>query len=81
MVTIGITMKLKGKINEKREEKESVDEILSRLIENCNDIEPYVENPRTNIRISEETLSKLNELKGSPKESYGSVILRLINSQ
>ena len=81
MVTISISMELKNEIKDKRKEKESMDKILSRLIENCKDIEPYVENRRANIHISEETLSRLNELKGSPKESYGSVILRLINSQ
>ena len=81
MTTIGISMEIRKRINEQRMEKESVDEILTRLIERCDDIEPYVENPRTNIHISEETLAKLTKLKGSSKEPYGSVILRLLNSQ
>lgn len=59
---------------------ESVNKTVTRLLES-DEIQDYVENPRAVIKVSEENYKKLDALKGSPKESYGSVILRLINSQ
>lgn len=80
MVSIGIRKDLKDILLKMKDDDESMDQLVVRLLENSKDIEPYVENPRTNIKISENTFHRLKELKG-PKESYGSVILRLLNSQ
>ena len=81
MKTIGITMEIKGKLEDERKDSESFNDILQRLIENCDDIESYVPCERTNIKVSEDTLVKLRSLRQSSKESYGSVITRLINSK
>lgn len=82
MKTIGINTEIKGKIREIGDENESVNDILKRLLANKEMIQqPSDDKPRRcNIHISEEVFDELNELK-APSESYGSVILRLLNSK
>ena len=81
MTTIGITKQIKEKLEDERKENETMNDIIMRLIDSCENIEPYVPVEQTNIKVSENTLHKLRALRQSPKESYGSVIVRLLNSK
>lgn len=81
MTTIGINRTLKARLENERKENETMNDIITRLIDSCEDIEPYVPVEQTNIKVSEATFLKLKSLKQSPKESHNSVIIRLLNSQ
>lgn len=81
MTTIGITKQIKEKLEDERKENETMNDIIVRLIDSCDDIESYVPVEQTNIKVSEDTLHKLRTLRQSPRESYGSVITRLLNSK
>lgn len=80
MTTISISTDIKQKLEDERKENESINDILARLMDECDDIEPYVPLDNINIRMSEETFYRLKSLKGE-RESYNSVIVRLINSK
>lgn len=57
------------------------DEIINQLIEDVGSNMPildWVESPLSSIRISEDTVNKLDGFRLSPKESHESVILRLL---
>ena len=81
MTTIGIPRTIKDRLEDERKENETMNDIITRLIDSCDDIESYVPVKQTNIKVSENTLYKLRTLRQSPKESYGSVITRLLNSK
>ena len=59
---------------------ESVNSTVKRLLENAE--KPRQKNmKRTVINLDEDVLEKLNEFKAYEKESYNSVIFRLLISQ
>ena len=81
MKTIGINNEIKAKLQDEMMENESMNDLIKRLMDSCDDIEPYVPLERCNIHIAEDTFERLQSFRQSPKESYGSVITRLLNSQ
>jgi len=81
MKTIGISKKTRDDLRHLREDRESVNDTISRLLENAV-AEEYSDEPRrTNIHLTEENLNRIKELKSYPTESYDSIIARLIQSQ
>ena len=80
MKTIGITKGVRSDISAVAGDGESVNDTISRLLENKKNIIAYEREPndRTNIHLDEDVLAQLTELKGDPREPYGSVIMRLI---
>lgn len=78
--TIGINKGLKFMIEEASKEGETIDECLSRLIDNSNKKETIaLDGTRTNIAVSQETFDKLMNLKIFSTESHISVIFRLLS--
>ena len=79
MKTISISKKSRSAIKEFAEEKESVNDTVTRLLENAELSSYSTESRRTTIQISEENLEKLKSLKTYPTEPLGDVIFRLIS--
>ena len=82
MKTIGITTDIKNMIVVYAEDGERINDTLSRLLDNVGELDEFQPKTqrRTNITISEDNFDKLNSLK-SNKESYNSVIERLITAE
>ena len=82
MKTIGISKNIRIMIEENSMEGENINDTLSRLLEDVDDLPPYQPKrpQRTNITLSEENFSKLNSLKAD-KESFNSVLERLISEK
>lgn len=58
---------------------ETLDDAINRLIEEAGDISQEFppKTGSTGIKVTEETLNKINSLKHDPKDSYSSVFERL----
>lgn len=57
------------------------DEIINQLIKDVGEYMPIIKHnktPKSTIRLKQDTINILNELKLYPDESYESVILRLL---
>lgn len=83
MKTIGISKNIRDLIRSNADEGETINDTIARLLDNAENLQPYDANKksnRTNISISEENFNRLQDLK-SDKESYNSVIQRLILSE
>ena len=84
MKTIGVKKEVRNEIYMVAEDGESVNDTISRLLENKENIIGFEKKRkpvnRTNINLDEDVLEQLKELR-EDKESLGSVIVRLIQSQ
>jgi len=82
MKTIGITKDIRNLIEANAEDGETINETLERLLNDVDELVPYEPKKpnRTNITITDENFNRLESLK-SNKESYNSVIERLIISE
>lgn len=79
MKTISINKGIKELLHNECNEGETMDQILTRLMENKEPGEPIqIDNKKANLGVSEETFDKLNSLKLYSTETYNSVIFRLI---
>lgn len=80
--TIGINKGLRSMIEEVAKEGESVDETLTRLMDNSDRTQLIaLDGTRTNIALSEETFNRLKNYKIFSTESHISVIFRLISEK
>ena len=79
MATIYIQKHNKTKLKEYGDE--SYDKLINKLIEEVGEHMPVLEQmktPKSTIRVNQETIDKLTQLKLYSEESYESVILRLM---
>ena len=77
--TIGIrqpTRALLEKMIDENEYLRSMNDCVKYLLESATYEE--IDNTRTNIHLREDTLKRLQELKGYPTESYNDVLFRLL---
>ena len=80
--TIGVTKGLKVMLTEISEEGESINDVLSRLLDEMDKVDTVeVDSTKINIGLSEDTFQRLNDAKLFSTEAYNSVIFRLIQSQ
>lgn len=78
MTIIKINRSIKQRLENLAHEGESMDSVVSRLIENISQPETVVEGS-TNIRISENTYAMLKEKKGK-NETYSRTLERAIEA-
>ena len=78
MTIIRVNENIKQKLMSMAHEDESMDSVVSRLIENISQPETVVEGS-TNIRISENTYAMLKQKKGK-NESFSRTLERAIES-
>ena len=82
MKTVGINKGLKTLIEEVAREGETVDQTLSRLMDDADDSQMMELNgTRTNIALSEGTFNRLKKYRLFSTESNISVIFRLISEK
>lgn len=82
MKTVGINKGLKNMIEEVAKDGESVDQTLSRLMDNAMKTSfKDLDGTRTNIALSEETFNRLKQYRVFSTESNISVIFRLISEK
>ena len=80
--TIGVTKGLKSLLAEISEEGESINDVLSRLLDGMDEVDTVeLDSARVNIGLSEDTFQRLNDAKLFSTEAYNSIIFRLIQSQ
>lgn len=80
--TVGVNKGIKQLINKSSNEGESVDKLLSRLMDDADEPQTIeLDGSRANISISEETFYRLNKFKLFSTESHMSVIFRLISEK
>ena len=80
--TIGVTKGLKSLLAEISEEGESINDVLSRLLDGMDEVDTVeLDSTRVNIGLSEDTFQRLNDAKLFSTEAYNSVIFRLVQSQ
>ena len=68
-------------IEEIRNDGESVNDTITRLLENVEASEYSEETRRTTINLSEENLNHLKSVKSYPTETYSAIIERLISEK
>ena len=82
MKTISINKEVRNMIAEVREDKESVNSTIKRLLSDVDRPSPHHGNKtKTTIHLEEDVLEHLQSLKIHPTKSYNSIITRLLNSQ
>ena len=80
MKTISINKGIKDLLMEEYGDFGTMDQILTKLMENQEPGEPVqIDNKKVNMGISEETFDKLNSLKLYSTETYSAVVFRLIS--
>ena len=81
MKTITVSKDTREKIRELAEEKESVNDVISRLLKDAKGQGIDKSSRRTTIHISEDNLNKLKEMKSYPNEPVSKVVARLISEK
>lgn len=81
MKNISISKKTRTMIEEIRNDGESVNDTITRLLENVEASEYSEETRRTTINLSEENLNHLKSVKSYPTETYSAIIERLISEK
>ena len=81
MKNITVSKKTREEIRNIAEDNESVDDVITRLLENVEKPSFDTDSRRTTINISEANLIKLKQLKEYPKEPVSKVVARLISEK
>ena len=79
MTTISIKSTTKQKLEYYADENESIDSAINRLIDETKLNQINIDNSRSNIRITDTTLKRLQSLKDGTV-SYNNVLLKLLDS-